>query len=290
MLGRVIREDISLGIALAPSPAWVLIDPHELEQVVLNLVLNARDAMPAGGDIGIEISHEMFDADDGTQHSTSLTGWYVRISVKDNGTGMLPEVRAHLFEPFFTTKDAGKGTGMGLASVDGIVRHNHGAISVDTTPGQGSTFHVYLPAVSAEMVTTPTPESPLAAPAPLTGTTILLVEDEDPLRAVVARMLAQAGYRVLDARAPSEALALFDEHMDDIALLLTDVIMPEMNGPALAQRLVSIRPELRVLFVSGYTEELPVLNTPGNKSKFLPKPFSSTTLIAAVAELLEPGA
>ena len=287
MLGRVIREDVALHITLAASPAWVLIDPHEIEQVVLNLVLNARDAMPAGGDIGIEISHVMLDANEAVPNTPPLTGWYVRASVKDTGTGMLPEVRAHLFEPFFTTKDAGKGTGMGLASVDGIVRQNRGAIMVNTTPGQGSTFHVYFPAVSAEIVTTPMPPARLSALAPATSTTILLVEDEDPLRAVVARMLAQAGYRVLDARVPSEAYELFDQHKDDISLLLTDVIMPEMNGPALAQRLVSIRPELRVLFVSGYTEELPVLNAPGSKSKFLPKPFSSATLIAAVAELLE---
>jgi len=287
MLGRVIREDIALDISLAPTPAWVLTDPHEVEQVVLNLVLNARDAMPAGGEIGIRISHVMLDAATAAPDAPALTGWYVRISVKDTGTGIPPEVRAHLFEPFFTTKDAGKGTGMGLASVDAIVRQNHGAIAVDTAPGAGSTFSVYLPAVPADLVVPPGPPAQAPGPSPATSTTILLVEDEDPLRAVVARMLGQAGYRVLDARTPGEARQLFDQHRNDIALLLTDVIMPEMNGPALAQRLVALRPELRVLFVSGYTEELPVLNTPGNKSQFLAKPFASATLLAAVAEILD---
>ncbi len=286
MLSRIIREDITLQIALAPSPAWVLIDPHEVEQILLNLVLNARDAMPTGGTIAIEIAHAVLDAATAPAGAPDLTGWHVCLSVSDTGTGMSPEVRAHLFEPFFTTKDATKGTGMGLASVDAIVRQNRGAIAIETEPGAGSTFRVYLPAVSADLAV---PELPPreAPPQPAAKTTILLVEDEDPLRAVVARMLGQAGYHVLDARTPSEARRLFDEHHEQIGLLLTDVIMPEMNGPALAQRLVALRPELRVLFVSGYTEELPVLNAPGGKSRFLPKPFSSATLVAAVTELLE---
>ena len=287
MLGRVIREDIALRITLAPTPAWVLIDPHEVEQVVLNLVLNARDAMPSGGEIAIRISHEMLDAAAPGDTASTLTGWCVRISVKDTGTGMPPEVRAHLFEPFFTTKDAGKGSGMGLASVHAIVRQNHGAITVNTTPGVGSTFNMYFPAVPADVLLPSRPSMYPASFVRASSSTILLVEDEDPLRAVVARMLAQAGYRVLDARTAKEACDLFEQHKDDVALLLTDVIMPDMNGPALAQRLVAIRPELRVLFVSGYTEELPVLNTPGNKSQFLAKPFSSATLINAVADLLE---
>jgi signal transduction histidine kinase len=288
MLGRVIREDIALTITLAPTPAWVLIDPHEVEQVVLNLVLNARDAMASGGRIAIQISHVTLDAATATTTgSPSLTGWYVCVSVKDTGTGIPPEVRAHLFEPFFTTKDAGKGTGMGLASVDATVRQNRGAIAVDTAPGAGTTFSIYFPAVPADLLIR---DGGWAQPPRLiqvASATILLVEDEDPLRAVVARMLGQAGYRVLDARTPGEACLLFDAHKDDIRLLLTDVIMPDMNGPALAQRLVAIRPELRVLFVSGYTEELPVLNTAGSKSQFLAKPFSTATLLGAVAELLD---
>jgi len=286
MLGRVIREDITLHIVLAPTPAWVLIDPHEIEQVVLNLVLNARDAMPAGGELTLQLSHTMLDAASTDPGAPVLTGWYVRVAVRDTGTGIRPEVREHLFEPFFTTKDAGKGTGMGLASVDAIVRQNRGAITVDTAPGEGSTFNVYFPAVPADVLV-PAHEDAQRHPAEGGGGTILLVEDEDPLRAVVARMLAQAGYRVLDARTPTEACELFEQYKHEVSLLLTDVIMPEMNGPALAQRLVAIRPELRVLFVSGYTEELPVLNTPGNKSHFLAKPFASATLLSAVAELLE---
>ena len=157
---------------------------------------------------------------------------------------------------------------------------------MDTAPGEGSTFNVYFPAVPADILV-PAHEVAEHQAADGGGGTILLVEDEDPLRAVVARMLAQAGYRVLDARTPTEACELFEQHKSDVALLLTDVIMPEMNGPALAQRLVALRPELRVLFVSGYTEELPVLNAPGGKSHFLAKPFASATLLSAVAELLD---
>jgi len=286
MLGRVIREDIALKILLAPTPAWVLIDPHEVEQVVLNLVLNARDAMPGGGGITIQISHAMLDAATAPPEAPALTGWYVRISVRDTGTGIPPEVRKHLFEPFFTTKDAGKGTGMGLASVDATVRQNSGAISVETAPGEGSTFNIYLPAVAADLAIPSRGTGKTAGVLPADSTTILLVEDEDPLRAVVARMLAQAGYRVLDARSAAEACQLFEQHKEHITVLVTDVIMPEMNGPALAQRFVSEKPELRVLFVSGYTEELPVLTAPGHKSQFLAKPFNSATLVAAVTELL----
>jgi two-component system, cell cycle sensor histidine kinase and response regulator CckA len=287
MLARVIREDITLDISPAHAPAWVLIDPHEVEQVVLNLVLNARDAMPSGGSISIDISHVMLHVGMPAPQPPPATGWYVRISVADKGTGIDPEVLEHLFEPFFTTKDAGKGTGMGLASVDGIVRLSRGAITVDTTPGKGTTFSVYFPAVPADFVV-PSRTPPHLAAQPATSTTILLVEDEDALRAVVARILGQAGYRVLDARTPGEARELFAQHGAEIALLLTDVVMPEMNGPALAQRLVALRPELRVLFVSGYTEELPVLDTPGTKTRFLAKPFTSATLLAAVCDLLEP--
>jgi CheY-like chemotaxis protein len=151
----------------------------------------------------------------------------------------------------------------------------------------GSTFSVYFPALPADFVV-PSRSAPQFTAQPSASSTILLVEDEDSLRAVVARMLGQAGYRVLDARTPSEASELFAQHRDHIALLLTDVVMPEMNGPALAQRLVAARPELRVLFVSGYTEELPVLDAPGTKTKFLAKPFTSATLLAAISELLEP--
>jgi signal transduction histidine kinase/CheY-like chemotaxis protein len=285
MLGRVLPENIRLSIAPAPEAAWVVIDRHEAEQVVLNLVLNARDAMPDGGSIDIAVAHVMLEASASSALGPPLTGRFVRVAVKDTGTGMVPEVREHLFEPFFTTKDAGRGTGMGLASVDGIVRQNRGAIIVDTAPGKGSTFTVYFPAVSAAEPETTAPASPAAArPAP-TGTTILLVEDEDALRLVVARMLAQAGYHVLDARAPSEALQLFDQHRSDISLLVTDVVMPEMSGPALAERLIEKRPDLRVLFVSGYNEDLTSLSAPGRKSKFLVKPFSSATLVATVHEL-----
>ncbi len=286
MLARVIREDIALDISPARAPAFVSMDPHEVEHVVLNLVLNARDAIPAVGHIHIDISHVMLHAGTPAAQPPPATGWYVRVAVTDTGTGILPEVQAHLFEPFFTTKDAGKGTGMGLASVDGIVRSNRGAITIDTTPGQGTTFAVYFPAIPVDYVAPARHDAPARSNAEAANMTILLVEDEDPLRAVVARMLGQAGYRVLDARTPSEARELFDAHAADITLLLTDVVMPEMNGPALAQQLVARKPGLPVLFVSGYTEELPVLDAPGAATKFLAKPFTSASLLAALTELL----
>ncbi len=286
MLARVTREDITLEITPAPRPAWTLMDPHEIEQVVLNLVLNARDAMPSGGRINVAIAEVLLHAGMSAAQPPPSTGWYIRVSVTDTGIGIPPEIRAHLFEPFFTTKDAGKGTGMGLASVDGIVRANRGAITIETTPGVGSTFNVYFPAIRSDFVV-PSAGQRQQLPVPATSvTTILLVEDEDPLRAVVARMLAQAGYHVLDARTPAEAQQLFGAHQDDIALLLTDVVMPEMNGPALAQRLVALRPALRVLFVSGYTQDIPVLHASGTRSRFLAKPFTAVTLLGAVSELI----
>jgi len=286
MLGRVLPENILLTISPAAEAAWVVIDRHEAEQVVLNLVLNARDAMSDGGSIDIDLTHVTLDASTSSRSGPPLTGRFVRITVKDTGTGMIPEVRKHLFEPFFTTKDAGRGTGMGLASVDGIVRQNRGAITVETAPGKGSTFTVYFPAVAPADSEPAGPAAPDTRPPAPAGTTILLVEDEDALRAVVTRMLAQAGYHVLDARSPSEAAELFNQHAGDISLLVTDVVMPEMNGPALAERLIEKRSDLRVLFMSGYNEDLTSLSAHGRKSKFLVKPFSSSTLVATVHELL----
>jgi two-component system cell cycle sensor histidine kinase/response regulator CckA len=286
MLNRVIREDIHLTIDVASPPAVVLIDPHDLEQVILNLVINARDALPMGGTIRIEVARESIDATRGLPDLPVAAGEYVRLRVRDNGIGMTTDVESHLFEPFFTTKEVGQGTGLGLAFVHGIARHGGGFVTVETAPAQGTTISVYFP---------PAPEEVAAGPAkPLApstrhvspGATILLVEDEAAVRTMTAAMLTRAGYRVLAAATPGEACALFEQHAAEIHLLLTDIVMPQMHGPALAQRLVAQRSDLRVLFISGYSDAMPVSATARHKMAFLAKPFPPSRLVTTVAALL----
>lgn len=287
MLDRVIREDIHLTCTFAPGQATVKIDPSEFEQVVLNLVINARDAMPAGGSISIDIAH----VEAATEKLSQLPeGGYIRMRVTDTGTGINPDVRAHLFEPFFTTKEQGKGTGLGLASVYGIVNQGQGIINVDTEIGHGTTFSVYLPAVAQASVSAAEavahwPPMP-ASTAPARNETILVVEDEDGVRTIAKAILIRHGYEVLEAATPGAACEIFAEHGDRIDLLLTDVVMPDMNGPALAQRLVGLRPGLRVLFMSGYADRtsLPGLSNPN--ARLLTKPFLPSALAASVREIL----
>jgi PAS domain S-box-containing protein len=287
MLTRVMREDIQLAIEVISAPVIVLIDPHDLEQAILNLVINSRDALPQGGAIQIEVARETI-APPQTNASTepAAPAEYARLRVRDNGTGMTPEVQAHLFEPFFTTKEVGQGTGLGLAFVHGIARHGGGFVTVQSAPGQGTVVSVYFP-----VLTDTTVETAATRPAARTVTrsasaTILLVEDEAPVSTMMVRVLNRAGYRVLSAATPGEAFAVFEQHTSDIDLLLTDIVMPEMNGPALAQRLVAARPDLRILFVSGYSGGLPGSATATGKVAFLAKPFPSDQLVATVAGLL----
>jgi nitrogen-specific signal transduction histidine kinase/CheY-like chemotaxis protein len=284
MLLRVIREDIRLTLQPASRPAMVLLDPHDVEQMILNLVINARDALPLGGQITIdlEVGHHPIKAGDTGDVALREV---VRLRVSDTGLGMTPEVRAHLFEPFFTTKDVGQGTGLGLAFVDGVVRHHHGAIDVVSTPEQGTTFSIYLPVASAPSATQSTALPVAPAAVARSEATILLVEDESPVRTLTGRMLERVGYRVLSAATPADACALFDAHARQVALLVTDVVMPEMHGPALAQRLVAQRPDLRVLFMSGYSDAIPE-GTGTRRMAFLRKPFASAHLVTAVESLL----
>ena len=263
----------------------MLINPHDLEQVMLNLVMNARDAMPVGGTIDIAVDRRSFDATSGPADTVITPGEYVCLRIRDNGSGMTPEVQSHLFEPFFTTKEVGKGTGLGLAFVYGIVRQHRGFVTVDTAPAMGTTFTLCLPLAQGEVTAStiePSPPSPVGEPQ---SATVLLVEDDRAVREVTARTLRRAGYQVLEAATPSECYVLFDAHADEIDLLMADVIMPEMHGPALAQRLVSKRPELRVLLVSGYSDALPAVTATG-KVAFLGKPFAASRLITTIAELL----
>jgi two-component system, cell cycle sensor histidine kinase and response regulator CckA len=285
MLARLIRADITLTCTLAPSPAVVRVDPTQIEQAILNLVLNARDALPAGGNIRLEVSlvrRSQVDAPaDLGWHASDL----VRLRVVDDGVGLSPDARAHLFEPFYTTKAVGKGTGLGLASVYGIVRQSNGFIAVESSPGRGTTFTMHFPvAPQIDEVKA----APAAGPAVAgTGETVLLVEDEESVRVIISAVLRRQGYTVIEAAGAQLACEIFAQR-DDIALLLTDVVMPDMNGPALAQRLIGLRPSLRVLFISGYAD---MLTPPGIDSPnvgFLSKPFQAAVLTARVAKMLAP--
>ncbi len=279
MLRRVLREDITLEVEPSRRPAVVMIDPHQIEHAVLNLVLNSRDALPMGGAIHVDLEHVTLTPDEMPLERHAAAGLYVRLRVVDNGTGISSKVRAHLFEPFFTTKEQGKGTGLGLASVHGIVHQSCGFIVVDSPPSGGSIFALYFPA------TVPA----IAAMDESVGNreTILLVEDEDSVRAVVGALLRRHGYRVLEAATPREGHDIFVHQVDAIDLLLTDVVMPGMNGPALAQRCVSEKPALRVLFISGYADAAPPSAFVGANVGFLGKPFRPSGLTKAVRDLLD---
>jgi len=283
MLARALREDVRLECRVSGEPAIVRIDPAQFEQVMLSLVLNARDAMPDGGEVRIEVSSVAVGELALPADYASRPSAFVRLQIADNGVGIPPEAQAHLFEPFFTTKDVGGGRGLGLASAHGIVRQSGGFISVASEPGRGSTFSIHFPAAGAQ-TTAPLVSQPAAATAASRGT-ILLVEDEDAVRVIVGAALRRHGFQVLEAATPLGACDVFDGHANDIALLLTDVVMPEMNGPALARRLTAARPSLRVLFISGYADVAPTDGTDPNVS-FLSKPFEASKLVSRVSELL----
>jgi two-component system cell cycle sensor histidine kinase/response regulator CckA len=283
MLTRLIREDIRLVCEVTPAPAVVRIDPGQIEQVILNLVLNARDALPNGGEIRLSVGRLPASAAN-VPREEGGPAEYVRLQVADNGTGIPPEVRAHLFEPFFTTKALGKGTGLGLASVYGIVRQSNGHIAVESAEGAGTMFTMHFPAVAGEQHgETAAAEETHTSPA---RETILLVEDEDAVRVIVSAILRRHGYHVLEASTPRGACDIFEHHASEIDLLLTDVVMPEMNGPALAQRLVAARPGLRVLFISGYTDLATPFDASNPNVAFLGKPFRASALADKVREVL----
>ncbi|HYV67174.1 MAG TPA: ATP-binding protein, partial [Myxococcales bacterium] len=285
MLERLLGEDVEMELRCAQRLHKIRVDPAQIEQVVMNLVVNARDAMPTGGTITLETQNVVLDEEFASQHLGVKPGPHVMLSVSDTGCGMDEETMARIFEPFFTTKDRGKGTGLGLSTAFGIVKQSAGSIWVDSQPGKGATFKVYLPV---------TREAP-SAPAPRAsshgldgGETVLLVEDEDQVRALAACILRKFGYRVLEARRPREAIALAEDEPGPIELLLTDVVMPEMAGPILARRLATLRPGLRVLFMSGYTDDAIVrrgileVGAP-----FLQKPFVPEALARRVREVLD---
>ncbi|HEX6078138.1 MAG TPA: ATP-binding protein [Methylomirabilota bacterium] len=286
MLARLIGEDIALVTNLATDLGHVKADRGQIEQVVMNLAINARDAMPQGGQLLVETANADLGGDYVRRNVGSRPGPHVMLAVSDSGQGIPRELQKHIFEPFFTTKEQGKGTGLGLATVYGLVKQSGGYIEVDSAPGRGTTFRIYLPRVDAE---TPAAERGPRAAAPTGGTeTILLVEDEDGVRELARDILRSNGYTVLEARNGAEALLLGEGHRGPLELLLTDVVMPRMSGRELAERMAALRSDVSVLYMSGYTDDAVIRHgVLGSDTAFLQKPFTPAALVQRVRETLD---
>ena len=286
MLPRLIGEDIEIVMALDPAIGRVKADQGQLEQVIMNLAVNARDAMPDGGKVVITTANVSLDEAWTRLHPGSKVGDYVMLAVADTGTGIDSETLAHIFEPFFTTKERGKGTGLGLATVYGVVKQSGGYVSVESAPGKGASFQIYLPRIE-EPVSVAEPVAPIVE-ALRGAETVLLVEDADALRKLTHMLLEQHGYRVLVAANGAAALQLVEEKPESINLLLTDVIMPGLNGRALAARLQLRQPGLKVLYMSGYTDDaIADHGVLAAGVQLLHKPFSEENLIHKVREVLD---
>ena len=286
MLPRLIGEDINVSVRLAPEIGRVKADHGQIEQVVMNLAVNARDAMPQGGELTIETANADLDENYARHHPGAKPGPYVVLSVTDTGLGMTAETLGHIFEPFFTTKEVGKGTGLGLATVYGVVKQSGGYVWVDSAPGEGASFQIFLPRVEdsvTQVATSMTPAETLKG-----GETVLLVEDADALRKLARSFLEDRGFKILTAANGREALQVAGLHKGPIHLLLTDVVMPGMNGRVLAEHLLPKRPEMRVLYISGYTDSFiaghGVLE---QGTHLLHKPFTEEALISKVREVLD---
>jgi PAS domain S-box-containing protein len=287
MLRRMIGEDIELATHLPSGLGRVKADPGQIEQVIMNLAVNARDAMPQGGQLTLEAANVELDSSHASSHESVLPGHYVMIAMSDTGIGMDAETQAHIFEPFFTTKEVGKGTGLGLATVYGIVKQSGGSIRVYSEPGKGTTFKVYLPRIDeAVEVIAPTnmPVDELSRGCE----TILLAEDEEAVRSLVRGVLESTGYQVLETKGANDALEVGERHRKHIHLLLTDVVMPQMSGAELVKHLAPLHPETKVLYMSGYTDHAVVRHGLLNSSTaFLQKPFTPDALALKVREVLD---
>ncbi|MBM4396749.1 MAG: response regulator [Deltaproteobacteria bacterium] len=289
LLRRVIGENIEMAVVLDPKLGLVKADLSQLEQVVLNLAVNARDAMPGGGRLTIETRNEDLDEEAARALPDVEPGTYVLLSVTDTGHGMTTEIRSHLFEPFFTTKEPGKGTGLGLAAVYGIVRKGNGAITVETEPGKGASFRILLPRIQA----TPTQRMRAAREDPpgMGTETVLLVEDEHSVRSLARTVLEKHGYRVIAAAQGEEALDHVRRYQGTIHLLVTDVVMPGMGGHQLAEHMRELRPDARVLYISGYNDSTAAIEGVLQAgAAFLQKPFTPGRLARAVRSVLDDGA
>jgi signal transduction histidine kinase/CheY-like chemotaxis protein len=285
MLRRIIGEDVRLDIRLAAALPAVEVDPGHIDQVIMNLAVNSRDAMPDGGRLVIETAHVDLTGQYAASHVTPAPGSYALLTVSDTGMGMDADTRARIFEPFFTTKELGKGTGLGLSIVYGIVKQNGGEILVYSEPGQGTVFKIYVPAARGSVQSLPAAGKPAAEPA--TGA-ILLVEDEDQVRNLTRAMLTRQGYRVFDFASAAEALEFLRGQSEGIDLLISDIVMPQMGGLELAREVQVIRPGIRILMMSGYTEtSMSGQGLISPDTVFIHKPFTAASLRAKVAEALQ---
>jgi two-component system, cell cycle sensor histidine kinase and response regulator CckA len=289
MLDRLIGKSIALRIVPAPDLWPVKADPGQIEQLIMNLAVNARDAMPQGGQLVIETKNAEISGDHPRLRDGVQPGRYVMLIVSDTGIGMDSETQAHMFEPFFTTKEPGKGTGLGLPIVYGVVKQTGGWTHVDSKPGQGTTFEIYLPWEEERKEPAPASEMQAAlGAAPKGAETILLVEDESGIRELAGEFLRRQGYVVLHGTDGNEALRIAEGHEDLIHLLVTDMAMPNVGGKELAQRLRKVRPQIKVLFMSGYPDH-PALTDGdvGRQTSLLQKPFSLDTLAHKVRTVLD---
>ena len=286
MLERLIGEDITLATVLQPDLWQVTADPGQIEQVIMNLAVNARDAMPTGGLLTLETGNIHLDNNFTRTYPEAPVGPCVMLTVTDTGQGMDKQTQAQIFEPFFTTKEAGKGTGLGLATVYGIIKQSEGDIIVYSKPGHGTTFRIYLPAskiISKNLATHPTQSVTHRG-----SETILLVEDDEMVRNLVRTVLQDNGYTILEALHGGKALSVVEQHEGPIDLLVTDVIMPEMSGQELAEQLKTLYPQMKMLFMSGYTDDAVVRHGVRTAEvEFLPKPFSPSVLASKIREVLD---
>ncbi len=286
MLRRLIGENVHLVTVLEPVPGPIKADQGQLEQVLMNLAVNARDAMPQGGTLVIETATVELDGSDVGRFADVLPGPYVMLAVSDTGCGMDENTQAHMFEPFFTTKEPGKGTGLGLSIVYGIVKQSGGHMAVSSEPGQGTMFKVYFPRVDRQVKEVP-PYS-TTRPSPRGSETVLVVEDEEQVRALECGILQASGYRVLAAGDGREALRMCHEYPGPIHLLMTDIVMPHMSGQDLAHQVAPLRPAMKVLYVSGYADDTVVRSsTTQAHHAFIQKPFDADTLLHNVRHMLD---
>jgi PAS domain S-box-containing protein len=285
MLQRIIGKDVEMLLLCDRSLGRVRADPGSIEQVIMNLAVNARDAMPTGGKLTMETSNVMIDGESAREHLGTSPGPHVMLAVSDTGIGMDRATQSRIFEPFFTTKDMGKGTGLGLSTVFGIVQQSGGSIWVYSEPGKGTSFKVYFPRVDEALDEVRAQQRPKT----LRGSeTVLLVEDDEQVRAVAGGILRRNGYRVFDAKNGGEAMLFCETHPDPIHLLISDVIMPHMSGPELARRLVAARPEMAVLCMSGYTDDSVIRHgVMDSDIAYLQKPITPETLTRKVREVLD---
>jgi PAS domain S-box-containing protein len=286
MLRRIIGENIELSTLLAKDLGRAKIDPGQIEQVIMNLAVNAKDSMPSGGKLTIETANAELDESYAHHHADVKPGRYVMFSVSDTGVGMTPEVRERVFEPFFTTKEKGRGTGLGLSTVYGIVKQSGGNIWVYSEPDHGTTFKIYLPRVDEPLEELR--EKPMGEELPHGTETVLVVEDEEKVRTLTVEILGRQGYRVLEASQGDDALAISEKHKGPIHLFLVDVVMPGISGTELAKHLMSLHPETRILYMSGYTDNVIVHHGVLEKGvNYIQKPFTIDELTRKVREVLD---